>query len=139
MKKRTVDTAELLREHGFRATPGRLALLELFAESKQPLTVADIHKRMRNGMNEVTLYRAIEALVAAGICRRIDLHQGHAVHYELAEEHHHHLVCTNCGTIEDFSSQLCDELAAKATKASHQFKTILTHSLELFGLCNRCA
>ena len=140
MKTALLDPAAILREAGYRATPARIKLLELLATEKRPLTVTQIHKKLGySELNEVTLYRALEALVASHIVRRVDLQQGHAHCYEYADKHHHHIVCTKCEKVEDFSDKLCEEVVVKATKKSSSFKTITSHSMELFGLCASCA
>lgn len=129
-----------MRKAGYRATPGRVRLLEKLAKSTKPLTIAQIHKTLgAQGINKVTLYRAIESLVFSGIVRRIDLQQDHAHRYELAGEHHHHIVCTKCGTIEDFLVADCTSILKRAAKKSRTFKIINNHSMELFGVCAHCA
>src|SRR5882724_2867210 len=134
--KSAVDPATILRQAGYRATSGRIKLLGILVKEAKPLTVAQIHKKVGSReLNEVTLYRALEALSTSGIVRRVDLQQGHAHHYELIGKHHHHIVCTGCGTVEDFSDKLCDSVVEKATKKSSSFKTITSHSMELFGVC----
>jgi Fur family ferric uptake transcriptional regulator len=138
--KSNIDPAAILRKAGYRATPGRIKLLEMLEKATQPLTVAQIHAKVGSKeLNEVTLYRALEALAASGIVRRVDLQQGHAHHYELVGTHHHHIVCTDCGTVEDFSDKLCDSVVEKATKKSSSFKIITSHSMELFGVCANCS
>src|ERR1700722_17768992 len=101
MQKPAIET--LLRERGFKATAGRIALLEALWAASAPLSVqaiAQILKKEKASIDEATLYRALEALAGAGIVRRIDLGHSHA-HYEFEKKHHHHLVCTDCGVVED--------------------------------------
>ena len=58
------------------------------------------------------------------------------VRYELSNcEHHHHLVCEKCGDIEDVA--LCEEAILKEVKKQSHFK-IDSHTLEFFGLCEKC-
>ncbi|MGC9602172.1 MAG: Fur family transcriptional regulator [Minisyncoccia bacterium] len=139
MKKATVDLKAALKGAGFKATPGRLQLLELLAHTDEPLSVLKIQKRLGKKLNEVTLYRALEAFTAAGLVRRVDLGHDHA-HYELAlgRAHHDHLVCTKCGAIEDIEGCALVPLQKKTLKRSH-FKSIYSHNLEFFGLCRACS
>lgn len=132
------DFKELLRQKGYRATPGRITLLELLWREKEPLTVAEIKTRMGSKLDTVTLYRALEALFQKGIIRRVDLAHGHA-HYELEQEHHHHLVCTDCGKLEDIEVREMEKAGENVLKTSKQFKSIYSHELEFFGLCNKCS
>jgi Fe2+ or Zn2+ uptake regulation protein len=114
--------------------------LEKLAKSKEPLTVAQIHKNLGlQEINQVTLYRAIESMVSSDIIRRVDLQQDHAYRYELAGQHHHHIICTKCGAVEDFSLVSCSAILKKAVRKSSTFKIINNHSMELFGVCAHCA
>ncbi|MBY0473176.1 transcriptional repressor [Patescibacteria group bacterium] len=130
----------LLQKAGFRATPGKIALLELLQKEDKPLTVAEIQKKLKRKQDTVTLYRSLEALTEANILMRSELGHGHA-HYELSigKKHHHHLVCTNCEKVEDFSDPSLETALTKAAKNASSFKSINSHSLELFGLCARCS
>jgi Fur family ferric uptake transcriptional regulator len=144
MKKNALNTSltslDMLREAGMRATPGRVELIDLLAIEKEPLTIKEIQNRLSSRLNEVTLYRALEALVKIGLVVQIDLQHGHA-HFELvaARKHHHHLVCTDCGTVEDFVNETCESQLALTAKKSNLFKIITSHSMEVFGLCRSCA
>lgn len=89
------DCREELRAAGSRATPGRLALLGVLERAKRPMTVAELEAKLPE-LNEVTLYRALEALAAAGLLRQ-GMRDG-VMQYEYAgRPHHHHLVCSDCG------------------------------------------
>ncbi len=133
------DPRSTLHRAGYRATTGRVTLLNLLAQEAKPLTVAELHKKIGvQSMNEVTLYRALESLASSGIVARVDLRQDRAARYELRGKHHHHIVCTACGAVEDFSDTVCDSLTKKVAQRSSSFKTISDHSMELFGLCRNC-
>lgn len=91
------DCKEELRAAGSRATPGRLALLALLEEEQRPLTVPRIRQKLRT-LNEVTVYRALHALSAAGLLRQ-GMKEG-VVQYEYAARpHHHHMVCSECNFV----------------------------------------
>ena len=130
---------DLLRDAGLRATPGRLALLAVLTKESKPLTVPQIEARMKGRLNQVTLYRALEALAASGIVARVNLDHDHA-HYELAagRPHHHHAVCSDCGRVEDIEVPHA-RLTEKAAAGAKGFATISRYSLEFFGLCRSCA
>ncbi len=139
MSKSALDFATLLREADLKATPGRIALLELLSKESKPLAVHQIEERMKGALNHVTLYRALEALEKARLVTRINLEHEHA-HFELAigRPHHHHAVCSECGLVEDIEiphSQTPEVDAVKQTKA---FARIDRYSLEFFGLCKKC-
>jgi Fur family ferric uptake transcriptional regulator len=139
MAKNTSYFEELLREAGFRVTPGKIALLVLLSREDTPITVAGIQKKLKVKQDTVTLYRSLEALAKAGVVARSELGHGHA-HYELeaGKKHHHHMVCTNCEKVEDFSDASCEVAIEKVAKKTSSFKVISSHSIELFGLCAQC-
>ncbi|HUD03084.1 MAG TPA: Fur family transcriptional regulator [Candidatus Paceibacterota bacterium] len=139
MKDATIDLTAALKAAGFKATPGRLQLLEVLSRVDEPLSVLKIQKRLGKKLNEVTLYRALEAFAKAGLVRRVDLGHDHA-HYELAlgRAHHDHVVCTACGAVEDVAGCPLAPFQKKALKSSH-FKSIYSHNLEFFGLCRACS
>jgi Fe2+ or Zn2+ uptake regulation protein len=90
--------ANMLRERGFRATYGRVALLEALANAKKPLSVEGAAKAIKGKLDLANAYRALEALASAGLVQRVDVGHQH-MHYELAvlTPHHHHYVCADCG------------------------------------------
>lgn len=133
------DAYALLRQSGHRATEGRARILEVLVKEQRPMTVLEIIKKLGHaGLNEATLYRALEALASSLVIRRVDLQKGNARHYEFVLKHHHHVVCLKCGVIEPFSNELCGRIAERAIKKSKLFKKASDHSLEVFGVCVRC-
>lgn len=140
MHGESVSAKELLRSVGQRATPGRVALLGVLDRSTKPLSIRAISEKMRPSLDQATLYRALEALTHAGVVRRVDFQHDHA-HYELAagKTHHHHLICQQCGTVEDIEQCIGEKLTQEILKNSTKFKTIKNHSLEFYGTCNRCS
>jgi Fur family ferric uptake transcriptional regulator len=130
---------ELLHEHKYRVTPARIALLMLLRNSKKPLTVNDIQKETTHKMDKVTLYRALEDFLKSKIVGKIKL-QNTATYYEFLDKdhHHHHIVCENCGGIEDIEHCGQTNLQKEVLRTSKNFSIINSHSLEFFGLCKAC-
>ncbi len=93
-----MDAKDELRVSGFRATPGRLALLEILRRANKPLSIKEMLHY--SALDQVSLYRALDALVAVGLVRKGV--QERVAHFEYAAKpHHHHLVCADCGFIRD--------------------------------------
>ena len=131
-----------LSTENHRYTTGRHRLVDALAGSSQPLTLPDI-VAIAPDLASSSVYRNLEVLERCGVVNRITSGGGHA-HFELAEpllSHHHHLVCVNCGAIEDVRlddeiEELLDQnLNLLATDAS--FKP-LHHTLDLHGHCAEC-
>ncbi len=127
----------LLRSKGFRATEGRVRLLAALDKLGKPLSISELVRRVP--VDTATLYRALPELVDAGILSRTDLNDG-VVRYEYAPHapHHHHVVCSDCGKVEDLAFCPVDTLQEKLEKKTEKFATIYSHSLEFLGLCGAC-
>lgn len=131
----------LLRQNGYKATPQRLTVIGEFARSDKFLTPADLYDRLKQShpdIGMVTVYRVLELLDRLGLACKV--HAGGDCHsYKInTEEHHHHLLCSNCGTVINFP---CDESNLEKIKtrvARETGFTIKTHILEFAGYCPKC-
>ena len=141
MKHTDLSTCEeLLLEHGYRVTKGRVALLSFLMHSKKPLSVGDIQKEIKYTIDKVTLYRALEDFSSSKIVAKINL-QNSATYYEFLhkDHHHHHIICEICGKIEDIETCNQSTLQKEVIKSSKYFTVINPHSLEFFGTCKTCS
>jgi Fe2+ or Zn2+ uptake regulation protein len=140
--KKTAEKLEfksLLQKSGLRATPSRLAVLDVLHRSKKPLSAQRVIEEVKDGMDQATVYRIFKDLLAKGLVRTIDLRHNHA-HYELVRpDDHHHLICVKCGRIEDVHECGVEEMQAAVARRSKHFAAISNHSLEFYGLCKSCA
>jgi Fe2+ or Zn2+ uptake regulation protein len=136
---KNIQYSTLLHKAGMRATPGKLKLLEVLDTEQKPLTVYEIEKKLGQSMNQVTVYRSLDALYKAQIVKRVNLEHDHA-HFELAagREHHHHAVCRNCGYIENIEIPHAAKPELEALKQTKGFSMLDSYSLEFFGLCKKC-
>ena len=133
------DLSNILKKTGFKITPTRLAILEVFSHDCKPINAEFIFKKLKKEkVNIVTIYRTLTSFENAGILKRVYL-QKDSVYYEMAGHHHHHIVCTDCGLVEGFDDCDLDNLSKKVLKSSSKFNTITKHSLELFGICRKCS
>ena len=132
------EATTLLHARGLKVTQPRVALLSVLADAKHPLRAQDIAGALPDGTADTaTVYRSMNALVAKGIVRRIDL-DATAKFFELDRgDDHHHLVCTKCQKIEDVHACEVDEISQRVLSGS-SFSHISHHNLEFFGLCNSC-
>ena len=132
------DIKEILQTAGLKSTAPRIAILETILKTKKPMSALDMHGALcKKGIDLVTIYRTLASFEKAEIVKRLDLRKD-AVFYELNGKHHHHIVCTNCGDMEDFETCDMENLSKKIAGRAKKFKTVSQHSLELFGLCNAC-
>ncbi|GAB76928.1 zinc uptake regulator, Fur family [Austwickia chelonae] len=124
-----------------RATRQRRAVEEALRNTDDFLSAQALHARLREGGDTIglaTVYRSLAGLVQDGRADMIRRHDGEAI-YRLCSttEHHHHLVCQDCGkTVEIEVPQ--DEEWTREVARRHGFSDIW-HTLEIFGTCGECA
>ena len=137
----TVETR--LRGAGQRYTPRRRDLMHLLARAASPVSIPQILAE-RDELKQSSVYRNLAALEQAGVVRRVPTDEEYG-RYELAEEligHHHHLVCSNCGTMRDVEVPADVEATLDATLdriAKRAGFARVEHRLDLVGLCGDCA
>ena len=137
-KKCLEDAVVLLTRSGFKKTKPRLALIQVLVEEHGPFTMEELHRRVRNtGCDLVTIYRCLTQFEKIGIARRVEFGDGIA-RYELREQddHHHHIICRKCHSVEDLEACLIEPLDRSVKKKGF---TEISHSLEFYGLCLKCA
>lgn len=135
-----VDPQSLLRQAGMRATKPRTQVLAALAREVRPRPASFIAQKLRGSVDPVTVYRTLESLVEAKVLTLTDFRHGHG-EYELTSgrAHHHHVVCTRCGTVEDVLLCSARELERRTLARTKKFVAIDSHMLEFFGVCARCA
>jgi len=137
----TVD--EQLRRTRQRYTRGRRQLVELLEHAGRPVTIPELLE-LGAGQSQSSLYRNLAILEQCGTVHRM-VSTDDISRYELAEElseHHHHLVCSICGRLEDvvLPPQIERALSRAADEAKEQRDfEVDSHRLELVGTCPECA
>ena len=128
-----------LHAAGLRATPKRLALLAVLSSLKTPATAEEMHAKVSD-MDLVTIYRNVQAFVKTGMVAEVRFRDA-SVRYELVHTHahHHHLVCSFCGAVEDIAACPSPQIEKEALRMSKKFRSVQNHALELFGTCVKCA
>lgn len=113
-------------------------ILNLLETINRAISAQDIYVELRNSnqnMGLATVYRALEALKLEGVVQVRTLASGESL-YSLVQQDKHHLTCLQCGISVLVNQCPVHELETKLHN-SHKFK-IFYHTLEFFGLCNRC-
>jgi Fur family transcriptional regulator, ferric uptake regulator len=125
-----------------RYTAGRRAIVDLLVSAGHPVSIGDIAERLP-GLPRSSAYRHLTDLHAAGLVRRVTASDDFT-RFELAEdltEHHHHLLCVNCGKVIDVTlpdgleQQLTDAISRLAEAEGFQAHA---HRLDVLGLCAAC-
>ncbi len=130
--------ANNLKESGLKATKSRLAVLNIFSEDCRPMTAEEIFQKLsREKIDLATVYRSLKSFEESGIVERVNLRKD-SVHYELSGHHHHHIVCKKCGLVERLKECDIDTSFKQIQKSTKNFKQVVSHSLEFFGICKKC-
>jgi len=127
-----------LREQGYRMTPQRLAILEVLKDSPGHMTPSEIYQQVASmipGMTEATVYRNLNFLAAQNLVLVAHLGRGQLV-YEYAEYDHHHLICSQCGDMQEVDHEQLERLYKQlAQHTGYQIHSVHT---TFFGLCPQC-
>jgi len=130
-----------LREASGRSGGARRLVVELLGEQDCCLSAQEIHDEVRargSSVGIASVYRALEGMDALGLVQRIDLGDGVA-RFEPAHaggDHHHHLVCDDCGKVEPFSDVPLERALERA--AGKLGYALDQHDVVLRGACEDC-
>jgi Fur family transcriptional regulator, ferric uptake regulator len=128
-----------LKNMGLKATLPRLKILEIFQRSAvRHLTAEDVYRSLLTEQLDIglaTVYRVLTQFEQAGLLSRSNFESGKAV-FELNEgKHHDHLVCIDCGRVEEFFDSEIESRQHSIAEA-RGFK-LQEHALALYGACTK--
>jgi Fur family ferric uptake transcriptional regulator len=134
-----MNTIDELKSTGLKATLPRLKVLEIFQKGTQRhMSAEDVFRVLLQDRSDVglaTVYRVLTQFEQAGILTRSNFEGGKAV-YELNEgQHHDHLVCLDCGKVEEFFDAEIEN-RQNAVAKSRGF-TLAEHALSLYAHCTK--
>lgn len=135
---------QLANQNTSRYTPTRRRIVKFLWYSSNPKSVREIQESLRN-VPQSSLYRNIESMVAWGLLTRV-ITTSDIARFEVSEmvsgSHHHHITCTQCGTVRDIvlpksiESGLDRQLSKIAQNEGFVFGH---HQLDVIGLCRKCS
>lgn len=124
-----------------RTTRQRTVIAEFLVTAGDFRTAQQIHEQLRMSGDSVglaTVYRSLQAMVESGEVDSVRTAEGEVAYRRCTtSNHHHHLVCRNCGRTEEITAKAIETWAA--TIAAHHGFTDVTHDVELYGLCASCS
>jgi Fur family ferric uptake transcriptional regulator len=134
-------THDALRDAGYRVGAARRAVVSVLARRDCCLTVPEIVDALGAQGRTVgiaSVYRVVDLLTEKQLVQKIDLGDGRARYEraELADEHHHHLVCNECGRVEPFADETL-EAALRRVEEDTGF-AVASHDVLLRGACDDC-
>ena len=130
-----------LRETSGRSGSARRVVVELLGRQGCCLSAQEIHERLRTAGPRVgiaSVYRALEGLDGLGLVQKVDLGDG-VSRFEPTHaggDHHHHLVCDDCGKVEPFEDSTLE--AAIERVADGRGYAVAAHDVVLRGACEDC-
>jgi Fur family ferric uptake transcriptional regulator len=129
-----------LKARGYKLTPQRKVVLNVIVSSHDHLSAAEIYERahrLNPRIGLATVYRTLDILLDMGRVCQIHSRGSSPVYMATrAEEHHHHLVCTECGTVVHFAECDLEDLELRMSLLTGF--DIRGHFLQLSGLCGDC-
>jgi len=133
-----IDYVELLKENGLKATFQRMNILEVIDKCGH-MSVEDIYEeviKVHPSLSLATIYKNIILMQENGILIEVPI-AGKKSKYELAKTDHMHLICTECGSVEDKSCfEMTDRIFHELTEEEH-FR-LNKRQVNLYGVCETC-
>ena len=127
---------DALERKGHRVTASRLAVVAAALATRGHFTAEDLVRQTR-GVGRATVFRTLRLLLEEDVICRIRLDDA-SLRYRVTSRHghHHHLVCTSCGEVSDFTDCADDLMRELGRRTDFQIEG---HWLEVYGRCSKCA
>ena len=131
---------QILQKEGLRYTHQRQAIWDEMKTTDEHRDAEEIYLALLNDglrVSRATVYRTIDVLVHNGLVRKLDLGEGRSRYEKKMDvDHHDHLICTECGKIEEFVNDQIEALQDEVAE-DKGFK-LVRHIHQLYGLCPEC-
>ncbi len=138
-KGMTQQLLEDLRSSGIHPTQQRLRVFQTLTESKGHLSAEEIHALVRSKAPRIglaTIYRTLHALKEKGLVEEHRFNDEFSRYEATPAKHHDHLICLECGKVVEFGQPVIEQLQESAARENHF--TIVSHRLEIYGICESC-
>nr|WP_244972272.1 MULTISPECIES: Fur family transcriptional regulator [Mammaliicoccus] len=143
VEERIQRVKEQLHKASYKLTPQREATVRVLLENESDhLSAEDVYLKVKDKAPEIglaTVYRTLELLAELKVVDKINFGDGVArfdLRKEGAKHFHHHMVCMECGAVDEIEEDLLEDVEKRVEK-EFDFK-ILDHRLTFHGICHRC-
>jgi len=134
---------EQLREKGYKLTVQRQAVLDVISEHEgEHMSSEEIYENVKKNYPDIglaTVYRTLILLNQLGLIYKIDFDDGRS-RYELNRENedhrHHHLICTECGSVKEVEEDLLEALENQIF--DNKGFIVKNHKVQFYGICKKC-
>ena len=129
-----------IRRSGLKRTAQRDLILDVFLRTEGHVSSEDLYELVKvedPSIGFTTVYRTLKLLQECGLARDVQYYDGRMLYeHDFKHAHHDHLICTSCGALIEFFSEVIENMQDEIT-ARHQFRPE-SHSLRIFGTCREC-
>jgi len=135
------DHSDILKELDLKATPKRLAILDILSRESTYLSPEQVWTKTKQRFSTIglpTVYRNLEELAEGGVIFKV-IHPDRKLYYFFCDNrsHHHHFVCTSCKRVDDLSFCAFEEIEKEVSQTLNA--TVLSHIMQVFGICSDCS
>lgn len=142
MSKSFEEICNELKNKDYKLTPQRQTILRAFLNNTdRHLSAEELYAMVKKENPEIglaTVYRTLDLLADLGVVQKMDFGEGKS-RFELNDgeaHHHHHLICLDCGKVEEFDLDLLEDLEHNIEQKT-EF-SITDHRLKFYGYCSKC-
>jgi Fur family ferric uptake transcriptional regulator len=129
-----------LRRVGLKQTEQRNVILRTFLETREHLSIDDLHRLVKKNDPRIgltTVYRTLKLLAGCGLASEVAFHDGIARYeHQYNRRSHHHMVCTECGASVEFFLEKVGEIEQEIGR-KHRYVTT-RHTFQIYGVCEEC-
>ncbi len=134
------DHARTLKKLALKATPKRLAILDILSRETIYLSPEEVWTRLKERFSAIglpTVYRNLEEMARGGIIFKV-IHPDRKLYYFYCSNsaHHHHFVCTACRKVDDLTICAFEEIQKEVSENLNG--TVTSHIMQVFGKCGQC-
>lgn len=135
----TQSMLDALAATGMRSTAPRRKLVEIISAQQQSFSAEAICEKIPE-IGRATVYRTLRLLQEAGAICKVVMPNGemaYSIGATSQSNHHHHAVCTICGSVRVFATQAIEKVI-QALDSSKQLGRVIDHRIEIYDICPRC-
>jgi len=139
MMQQVERAVEILKNQGVRMTPQRHAILAYLLETMTHPTADEIYKALEGNfpnMSVATIYNNLRVFKEAGLVRELTYGDASSRFDANVEDEHYHIICSECGAIQDFHFPYLSQVEAAACEQANFH--VSGHRMEVYGVCNSC-
>jgi Fur family transcriptional regulator, ferric uptake regulator len=133
--------SKFLKSQGHRITNERLLVLESLCSDESHIDAENLFIKMRGKglkVSRATVYNTLQLLLQSNMIKRSHFGETH-LHYEpaLSEKQHHHILCSKCGKVEEFSSEILNKIQVDICERN-KYKFV-SSAFQIIGVCKKCS